>query len=171
MADMAKQVLSRVCGFMVSDGALSVNPCEGISNLYSTDRSDIIWTTADLEALCKAASPEIAWAAQLAAQTGLRQGDLLRLPWSRISDLAIETKTAKSGGRRRVVIPISSELRDLLKQIPRRAITVLTNTHGEPWKTGFGASWAAAVARAGLGERGLSTISGAPRPPTSIAPA
>jgi len=155
MADVAKQVLSRVCSFIVAEGALSKNPCEGIANAYSVDRSDVIWTNEDLDALCKAASPEIQWAARLAALTGLRQGDLLRLGWSRIGDLSIEVRTAKSGGRRKAVIPVTATLRALLAAIPKRATTVLTNTHGQPWKTGFGASWKDAVRRAGLGDRDL----------------
>jgi integrase len=85
----------------------------------------------------------------------LRQGDLLRLPWSRIGDLAIETRTAKSGGKRTALIPITQNLRDLLATIPKRSTVVLTNTHGQPWKTGFGASWKDAVIRAGLEPRDL----------------
>ena len=39
--------------------------------------------------------------------------------------------------------------------IPKRALTVLTNTNGEPWKTGFGASWQAAIKRAKLADKDL----------------
>lgn len=156
MADLAKQVLSRVCSFIVEEGGLSLNPCEGISNLYSVDRSGIIWTDDDLDKLCKHASPEISYTARLAVLTGMRQGDLLRLPWSRVSDLSIEIRTSKSKGKRRAIIPITNNLRDLLATIPKRAITVLTNTLGEPWTgDGFRSSFAAAVERAGLDGRGL----------------
>jgi integrase len=155
MADIAKQVLSRVCSFAMAEGALSSNPCEGIPNLYDVDRSEIIWTLEDLDALCKVASPEIQWAARLAALTGLRQGDLLRLTWSQVGDLAIQLKTSKSRGRRSALVPITQAIRDQLAAIPRRAMTVLTNTNGESWKTGFGASWQAAIKRADLGGRDL----------------
>jgi integrase len=46
-------------------------------------------------------------------------------------------------------------LREFMETIPKRALKVLTNTDGQPWKTGFGASWQAALKRAGLGERDL----------------
>ncbi|WP_292623451.1 hypothetical protein [Mesorhizobium sp.] len=50
------QVLSRVLSFEVDHGKLATNPCEGIKQLYSNSRSDIIWTNegqeADLVALC-----------------------------------------------------------------------------------------------------------------------
>ena len=155
MADVAKQVLWRVCSFAMAEGALSANPCEGIPNLYQTDRSGIIWTANDLNALCNVASPEIQWAARLAALTGLRQGDLLRLTWSQVGDLAIDLKTRKSRGRRSALVRITQGIRDLLSTIPKRALTVLTTTNGEPWATGFGASWQAAVKRAGLSDKGL----------------
>lgn len=155
MADLAKQVLSRVCSFMVSEGVISVNPCAGISNLYSNDRSEIIWKQNDIDALLKFASKEVGYAARLASLTGMRQGDLLRLPWSRVGDLAIEIRTGKSRGRRASVIPIYPALRDLLNEIPKRSTAVLTNTFGTPWKSGFGASWNDAVTKAGLAERDL----------------
>ena len=154
-ADYGKQVLSRVLSFMVSEGALQLNPCEGIPNLYRSSRADIIWAAADIDALCQAASPQVARGARLAALTGLRVSDLLRLAWSHIGDLAIEMKTGKSRGRRGVLIPITSDLRELLAEIPKRSTTVLTNEDGVPWKSGFSASWNKAKVRAGLGDRDL----------------
>lgn len=155
MADVAKQVISRLCSFMVSEGAISTNPCEGIENLYHNDRSGIIWREEDFLALQKVSSPEIMWAARLGALTGLRKSDVVNLRWSDISDLAIAIRTQKSRYKRAALIPLYPTLRDLLQEIPRRAATVLTNTHGHPWQTGFGASWNDAVERAGLKKRNL----------------
>lgn len=155
MQDVAKQVLSRVCSFIVAEGVLKTNPCEGIENAYESDRSEIIWTAEDMAALCKVASPEIQMAARLAAFTGLRQGDLLKLTWSKIDALAITLKTSKGRGKRSAIIPLYKGLRDALATIPKRALTVLTNTSGEPWKSGFGSSWGVAVERAGLAEKDL----------------
>jgi len=154
-SDVRKTVLSRVCSFMVANGELMVNPCIGIENLYTSDRSEIIWTEADLAALLAAASQEIGWVAQLAALTGMRQGDLLKLRWGNINDLAIEIKTGKSGFSRDAIVPITAPLRALLASIPKRALTVLTNTRCQPWRTGFGASWQDALDLAGLKGRNL----------------
>lgn len=154
-ADMAKQALSRLCSYMVFHGVLHINPCDGIPNLYSANRAATIWTEEDIAKLAETAPAEIMWAAKLAAFTGLRQGDLLALPWSRVGELAIETPTRKSKGKRKAVIPLTSAAREFLKGVPRRALTVLTNTGGEPWKTGFGSSWQAALKRSGLKESGL----------------
>lgn len=153
-ADIAKQVLSRVLSFAVAEGALLSNPCEGVPNLYSNNRADTIWTPEDLDRLTAVCSPEIAWAARLAALTGLRQADLLRLSWSHIGPHAIEIRTGKSRGRRAATAPVTAGVQKLLEEIPRRSTCVLTNTRGKPWK-GFGSSWDKAVKEAGLAERDL----------------
>jgi len=154
-ADMGKQVLSRILSFVVAEGELAENMCEGVPNLYSADRSDIIWTDEDLATLCKHASPEVGNAARLAGLTGLRQGDLLKLTWKQVGRYAIEIKTGKGRGKRSALVPITAELRTLLDSIPKRGPIVLTNTEGVPWKGGFGMSWNKAKHRAGLAEKNL----------------
>lgn len=147
-ADMALQAFSRVLSFGVAEGELEANIIAGaIPQLYRNDRSMVIWTAEDLKLLARHASQEVLWAAQLASLTGLRQGDLLRLSWSHIGELAIEIPTGKSKQRKITLIPLYDELEQLLAKIPRRSgvTTVLTNTKGLPWRTGFGSSWQDAV--------------------------
>jgi integrase len=155
-ADMGKQVLSRVLSFAVAQGAIQFNPCEGLPNLYHADRSDIIWTPDDLAAFCEAAPAEVAWAAKLAAQTGLRRGDLVKLAWTNISEYAIEIRTGKSRGRRSATVPLTAAARALLDTIPKRATTVLTSTRGLPWTAdGFGTAWQRAFNASALAGRDL----------------
>lgn len=145
-ADMGLQAFSRVLSFGVAEGELETNIVAGaIPGLYRNDRSMVIWTETDLKLLAKHASQEVLWAAQLAALTGLRQGDLLRLAWTHIGELAIEIPTGKSRHRKITLIPMFDELEQLLAKIPRKGVTVLTNTRGLPWRTGFGSSWQDAV--------------------------
>ena len=67
------QVLSRVLANGVDPtGVLNHNACEGIKRLYSSERSEIIWTDADIEQLKKHSTKEIGHAVDLAAHTGLR---------------------------------------------------------------------------------------------------
>ena len=76
-ADFSLQVLSRVLSYATDTlGKLAGNPCEGIKTLYRVDRSEIIWTASDIDWLKATCSEEIAHAADLAANTGLRLGDL-----------------------------------------------------------------------------------------------
>lgn len=150
-ADYGLQVLSRIMSFAVAEGRIGLNPVAGVPHLYRNDRSDLIWTDVQLAAVLAHASPEVAQAARLAALTGARESDLLKLGWSHVGDpatsLAIEFKTGKSRGRRTALVPIYAELRTLLREIPKRATTVLTNTRGRPWSGGAGywSSWNDAV--------------------------
>lgn len=153
-ADMAKQVLSRVLAFAVSEGGLTMNPCEGIPNLYHNDRADIIWTADDMAALKVEASTEVYQAAELASLTGMRQSDLLKLSWSHVGVNAIEMKTGKSRGRKSVLVPITADIRRVLNTIKRRSTTVLTQKDGKPWR-GFSSSWNTTMKDSGLAARDL----------------
>lgn len=147
-ADMGVQVLSRLLSFGQAEGRLMHNICNGIDSIYSADRSGLIWTADDLTELEKHASAEVMQAARLGALTGLRQADLLRLSWSHVKANSVEIATGKSGRRKTTLIPIYSELRAYLATIPKRATTVLVNTDGRPWRTGFGSSWKKAKVKA-----------------------
>jgi len=155
-ADYGMQVLSRVLAHGVETGVIANNPCEGIKHLYRNDRSEIIWQDADIAEIKASNRPEIGHAVDLAATTGLREGDLLRLLWSQVRDDAIVVATGKSRGRREAIIPIYDELKDVLARIPRTAVTVLTNSRGRPWRTGFTSSFDKAKKRAGMAERDLN---------------
>jgi integrase len=106
-ADYGMQVLSRVMSYAVDPlGKIAGNPCEGVKQLYSGDRSEIIWADSDIATLKKMCSTEIAHAVDLAAHTGLRLSDLLRLSWSHVGEDAIIFATGKSRGRREAIIPL-----------------------------------------------------------------
>jgi integrase len=165
-ADYGMQVLSRVLSHAVDPlGKIAGNPCDGIKQIYSSNRREIIWTAADIAQL-KAGSVgtkklvpcpiEIARAIDLAAATGLRLSDLLRLSWSHVGEDAIAITTGKSKHRREAVIPLYDELRDVLANIPKRATTILTNTRKRPWKpNGFGTAFNRAKIAADMNKRDL----------------
>lgn len=156
-ADYGMQVLSRVCSHAVDPlGKLAGNPCEGIKQLYKGDRSEIIWTDADIAALNKTCSLEISLAVDLAAHTGLRLSDLLRLSWSHVGEDAITFSTGKSRGRREAIIPLYDDLRAVLARIPKRSPTILTNSRKRPWTAdGFGSSFNTAKHDAGMADKDL----------------
>jgi integrase len=129
------QVLSRVLAHAVDPlGKIAGNPCEGIKRLYTGDRSDIIWTESDMAEFKAACSVEFAHVIDLAAHTGLRRGDLIRLSWSHVEDDAIVLRTGKSRQRREVIVPLYDDLRVVLARIPKVSPTVLTNSQRKPWK-------------------------------------
>jgi integrase len=104
-ADYGMQVLSRVLAYAVELGKIAGNPCQGIKQLYTVDRSELIWTDADQKQLFvgserRPCPQEIIDAVDLASHTGLRLGDLLRLSWSHVGEDAIELTTGKSKHKR-----------------------------------------------------------------------
>lgn len=158
-ADYGLQVLSRVLSYAVDPlSKIAGNPCEGIRQLYGADRSDIIWTEADIARLKATSSPEIAHAVDLAAHTGLRLGDLLRLSWSHVveDERWIAITTGKSKRRQQAIIPLYDDLKNVLAAIPKRSTTILTSSKGRPWtKDGFGSSFSKAKAAAGMADADL----------------
>ena len=156
-ADYGMQVLSRVLSYAVDPlGKVASNPCEGIKQLYKSDRSEIIWTDADITTLKKTCSTDVAVAVELAAHTGLRLGDLLRLSWLHVGEDAVTITTGKSKHRREAIIPLYDALRAVLAGIPKRSTAILTNAHGRPWKLdGFGTAINRAKKKAGFDVRDL----------------
>jgi hypothetical protein len=96
-------------------------------------------------------------------------------------------RTGKSGQKRTALVPLYGELRELLAEIEAYtaeraarwaqekrkvpgALNILTNTEGQPWKTGFSSSWNKAMA--GWTRRSsTSTTPAARSPPRPIWPA
>jgi integrase len=157
-ADTGLQVLSRLLAFAIDPlGKISANPCEGVRHLYKETRPDVIWTDADITQLKSKASAEIGFAVDLAAHTGLRVSDLIKLSWSHVQDDTIIIATSKSRHRKReAIIPVYSRLEELLEGIPRRASTILTSSRHTPWtRDGLGSSFNKAKLAAGLAERDL----------------
>lgn len=156
-ADYAMQVLSRILSHAVDPlGKIAGNPCEGIKQLYRVDRSETIWTDAEIMQLKQTCTAEVALAIDLAAHTGLRLGDLLRLSWSHVEADAIVVTTGKSRHRRQAIIPLYDGLRELLARIPKRSTTILTNRRRRPWKSnGLGTAFNRAKIAAGMQDRDL----------------
>ena len=119
-ADYAWTTLARVLSVAKDRGRIPINPCERGGRLYEAERSDKVWTEADIGRLLSVAGPRIEAALLLALWTGQRQGDLLRLPWSAYDGKHIRLRQSK-GGRR-------------LQDTRRRTVTRAARGHaaGEP---------------------------------------
>jgi integrase len=134
-ADMALSVLKRLLSWAEEGVLISSNQAKPVGRLHQVDKSDEIWTAADLEAFDAKASTELRWAVQLGLLTGLRQGDLIRLAWNHDEGDAIAVRTSKTG--KRVTIPVTPALRTLLGSIEKRGPVILTTQRGKrPWTAG-----------------------------------
>lgn len=133
-ADYALQSVGRLFKWARGRGLSSARPTDDVERLHRSNRADIIWSDADLAKLLAEAGKEVGWAIRLAAETGLRLGDLVRLSWGAVGDHGIVWRTGKR--KRQAVIPLTPDAKALLKSLPRRATVVLTNSRGKPWTTG-----------------------------------
>lgn len=130
-ADYALQSVGRLFKWARGRGLSNARPTDDVERLHNVDRSDIIWTQDDIDAVLKASSKEVGWAFRLAAETGLRLGDVVRLPWSAIGSEGTVWKTGKKG--RQALIPHTDAMRALIKEVPKRGPVFLSNTRGKPW--------------------------------------
>lgn len=175
-ADEAVATFRRLLNWIVDRGRLPVNILTGIDSLYEVDRSDLIWEAQHFEMFMAKASVEVAEGVELAACTGLRRGDLVKLPWTSIGEHAIIWKTSKSRGRAMVTIPLLPEAKALLARIRARhesemaqqrpgrrkplPETVLSNSRWQPWKAGgFGSRFNDAKRESGI-DRHLHDLRG-----------
>ncbi len=143
-ADYGVQVLRRILAYGLEHEMVGVNPLVGVRSLYSANRADQIIEDLELASILANMTPHAIPAIKLAAETGMRRGDLVALRWEHIHEQAIRFFTAKSRGRKRVNIPITVGARAALNllQIDRdRKIAagmvpsdfVLTSGLGTPW--------------------------------------
>ncbi|WP_337186734.1 tyrosine-type recombinase/integrase [Phenylobacterium sp.] len=157
-ADTFAGALSKLLAWARSQGLTSADPMREWPWIYQVDRSDIVWKAPELEAICREAGEDLQLAVLLAAYSGLRQGDLLRLTWSAIGDGKIIRRTSKK--RRVVHIPVTTALQRVLDICRARAgaldetalaaLTVLTK-NGRPWKAStLNKEWQAARAAAAV---------------------
>ncbi|VDC49735.1 tyrosine-type recombinase/integrase [Brevundimonas mediterranea] len=130
-ADYALQSVGRLFKWARGRGLSNARPTDDVERLHSADRSDIIWTQADIDAVLRASSQEVGWSFRLAAETGLRLGDIVRLPWSAIGAEGTVWKTSKRG--RQALIPHTPAMRALIQEVPRLGPVFLSNTRGKPW--------------------------------------
>ncbi|MFN7389062.1 tyrosine-type recombinase/integrase, partial [Brevundimonas sp.] len=133
-ADYAMASVGRLFKWARGRGLSSAKPTEDIERLHSADRSNVIWTDDDLTRILAHAGREVGWAIRFAAETGLRLGDLIRLPWNAVGASGIVWTTGKR--KRQVVVPLTPAAKVLLAEMPTRALTVLANSRGEPWTEG-----------------------------------
>ena len=143
-ADYGLQVLSRVLSYAVDPlGKIAANPCEGIKQLYSGDRSEIIWTDADIARLkshllagdCPGGRPRLAYRAAARRPAA-------RLMVARRRRRNRHRAPARASGGARRSSRSMTTLRDVLARIPKRSTTILTNSRHRPWTTdGFGSSF------------------------------
>jgi integrase len=148
-ADYAYGTLSRILSWAATRRKIKTNPCANGGKLYEGTRIDKIWGDEDVERFLRTAPTNLRLAMLLAINTGQRQGDLLRLPWSAYDGSNIKLRQRKTGAY--VPVPVTDELKAALNAAPRKSPIMLTSGDGKPWsESGFQGAWGKITKRAGI---------------------
>jgi len=148
-ADYRFSVLARILSWAYDRRIIPANPCERPGRLFSATRAESLWTDDQIAAFVANAPAPVALAVLIAAETGQRQADVLRLTWAAYDGQVIRLRQSKTG--KAVVIAVSARLRAALDATPRKAVTICTTSRGRPWTSdGFKTSFGKARDAAGL---------------------
>jgi integrase len=148
-ADYAYSTVSRILSWAQKRRLITENPCAKGGKLYRGSRIHKVWNDEDVARFLSTAPPYLRLAMLLAINTGQRQGDLLRLPWSAYDGTAIKLRQSKTGAY--VTIPATDEMKAALDAAPRKSPIMLVNSDGKPWsESGFQGAWGKATMRAGI---------------------
>ena len=121
--------MARILSWALKRRLITTNPCAKGGKLYQGTRVDKIWDDEQVARFLKTAPPYLRLAMLLAINTGQRQGDLLRLPWSAYDGKTIKLRQKKTGAY--VPIPVADELKAALDAAPRQSPIMLTNSDGQ----------------------------------------
>jgi integrase len=147
--DYRLSVISSVLSWAKDKRKIQENHLKGFKHKHSVDCSDKVYSDSDIDAFMAVAPVEMQRAFVLGLETGIRQGDLLRLPWSAYDGTQIKHTQSKTGHP--VVIKCTPELKAMLDSIPRVSPIILTNSKGQPFKSGvFKTTFRRALEKAGL---------------------
>ena len=109
---------------------LTENPAHGVKLFPATPHEP--WPESLLEEAL--ADPQVGMAVALLYFTGQRIDDTISMKWSDIKGDTMSVFNQKKD--KTVEVPILPELAEMLKGQPKPAITILTNSNGQPWTQG-----------------------------------
>lgn len=140
-ADYCLTVLQAVLSWAKDRGIIGANPVERPGRRWRGTRVDVIWSDDDVAAFLKVCPPHLRLPFLIGLDTGQREKDILRLPWSAYDGKSIRLTQSKTG--RRVSIPVTQQLKAALDATKRRGPIICVNSRGLPWTLdGFKSSWA-----------------------------
>ncbi len=134
------RTLSAAVSWGIPRGYRSDNPCRHVRKL-KIGEGHAPWTWDHIEHFRAMVSKTELWhAAALALYSGQRQADCLSMLWADVADGTISVVQSKTGKKLR--IPMHRDLKSVLQDVPKRSLTILSNTRMKPWTVdGFRTSW------------------------------
>lgn len=141
--------------------------CPKIRRPRSAGDANRAWSAGELSRVMAAMPPELKLPVALAAYAGIREGDMVRLPWSAYHDGVLEWRQRKTGDI--VTVPAHRDLRAILDEAPRLSPIMVLGARGRPFtESGFRARFfkviralvADGAVQPGLTYHGLRTTAG-----------
>jgi integrase len=120
--DVAGTHAVRILNWGVEEGRIREHHCHRLPRLYQADRSEIIWTPEDRDAVAKIAPPWVMRILEVGCETGLRPSDLVDLELEKHIEVTgtsrrLRVKTAKRN--RFAYIPVTQRLGEIIDQTPQ----------------------------------------------------
>jgi integrase len=132
--DYAGTVVTVILNWARDAGKIREHHCDRLRKVYHSDRADILWTPADIEAFNRIAPLWVRRILGAAVETGLRPGDLIGLNRSQIETTKAGRRlTVRTNKRGRIAaIPVTPGLAALIDGTPRDRLLILVNSKGRP---------------------------------------
>lgn len=158
-ADNLLAALARVLSYNREVGKISTNVLDTFARLYKSDRSESVWSDADVAKFLSVARPSMVTAMYIARNLGLRQKDIRELPWSAYDGEQITLRTSKTGAP--IKTPCPKELKTHLDGLTRAGVLILTTTTKRAFKKRyFNDCWRADCDKAEIEELNLHDVRG-----------
>lgn len=144
-ANREKSLLSGVFGFMIRWGVVESNPCKQVKNFPEKARDRYVedW---EYQAVADLASPVMLAAMEIAVITGMRQGDIIKLKYSDLTEEGIPVTQNKTGKKQ--IFQWTTDLRAAIKSAKKQkrhatsVVNIIANERGQAYtSSGFKSNW------------------------------
>lgn len=137
-ANYVIQVMRLLFTWSIPRGYIADNPARDVAMIprpRDARRINRAWTNHELIVVMNAAPPELKLATALGAYIGMREGDMLALPWSAYDGSWLRFNQGKTGTP--LEIPAHRDLRPIIETTAKRSTIMVTGARGHPF-TGAG---------------------------------
>ena len=144
-ANRGKSLLSSIFSYLIRWGVVEDNPCKNVKGFQEKARNRYVedW---EYEAVLSLASTVLRDAMEIAATTGMRQGDILKLKYTELAENGVPVTQNKTGKKQ--IFELTPALKEAIqsaKQHPRHAdslIYIIANERGQQYtREGFKCNW------------------------------
>jgi integrase len=133
-ANLLINLVRLLFNWAIKRGLTEKNPALAVDKIRRPKDAKIVnrpWRAEELEIVLARASGQIRLAVAIAAYTGLRESNVVKVTWASYDGVAFETRQIKTGDP--IWIKVHFRLREILEQTPRVSPVVLIGARGKPF--------------------------------------